>query len=54
MKKHFISVALFAVLATMAVGCQKDDVTNSTPESSVSEASTVYTVQYAVDGVLHI
>ena len=53
MRRNVITVALFTVLATMAVSCQKDDVTTSTPESSVSETSTVYTVQYAVDGVLH-
>ena len=53
MRRNVITVALFTVLVTMAVSCQKDDVTNSTPELSVSEACTVYTVQYAVDGVLH-
>lgn len=54
MRKQFISVALFAVLATMAVSCQKENVMDIAPETSVSETGTVYTVQYAVDGVLHI
>ena len=53
MRKHFIPVALFAVLATMAVSCQKENVMDFAPETTVSEAGTVYTVQYAVDGVLH-
>ena len=29
MKKNFISVALFVVLTTMAVSCQKENNTNS-------------------------
>lgn len=49
MKKQVISVALFAVLATMAVSCQKENVTDHVPGTSISEASAVYTVQYAVD-----
>lgn len=53
MRKHVIPVALFAVLATMAVSCQKENVMDFAPETTVSEAGTVYTVQYAVDGVLH-
>ena len=53
MKKNMIPVALFAVLATMAVSCQKENVLDFISETAVSEASTVYTVQYAVDGVLH-
>ena len=38
----------------MATGCQKENFADVTSESAISEASTVYTVQYAVDGVLHI
>ena len=53
MKKNMIPVALFAVLATMAVSCQKENVLDFVSETAVSEASTVYTVQYAVNGVLH-
>ena len=46
-------MALLSVLSMMAVGCQKENVTNYVSETSISEASAVYTVQYAVDGVLH-
>lgn len=49
MKKNMISVALFVVLATMAVSCQKENVMDFVSETAVSEAGTVYTVQYAVD-----
>lgn len=48
MKRNMISVALFAVLATMAVSCQKENVIDFAPETTISEAGTVYTVQYAV------
>lgn len=53
MRKHIIPVALFTVLATMAVSCQKENAMDIAPETVVSEAGTVYTVQYAVNGVLH-
>lgn len=53
MRKKFYSVALFAVLGTLAVSCQKESITDIMPETSISEAGTVYTVQYAVNGVLH-
>lgn len=53
MRKQFIPVALFAVLATMAVSCQKENVIDFAPETTISEAGTMYTVQYAVNGVLH-
>lgn len=51
MKKQVISVALFAVLATMAVSCQKENFVE--PRSAVAEVGTVRTVSYAVDGVAH-
>ena len=53
MKKNLMSVVLFAALAMMAVGCQKENTTDYVPEISIVETSTGYTVQYAVDGVLH-
>lgn len=37
----------------MAVSCQKENVMDFAPETAVSEVGTVYTVQYAVNGVLH-
>ena len=51
MKRNLISVALFAVLATMAVSCQKENLVES--PSAVAEVGTVRTVSYAVDGVAH-
>ena len=48
MKRNMISVALFAVLATMAVSCQKENVIDFAPETTISEAGTVYTVQYTI------
>lgn len=50
MKKQVISVALFTVLATMAVSCQKENIVE--PQSSVVVVGTVRTVSYAVDGVV--
>ena len=47
MRKQFISVALFAVLATMAVICQKENIMDL-PNSAV-EVGTVRTVSYTVD-----
>lgn len=45
-------MALFSVLSLMAVGCQKEGVTDYVPETSISETGTVYTVHYVVDGAL--
>lgn len=53
MKRSIITVALFGVLATMAVSCQKEDIADMAPVSPVSKASTVYTVQYVVDDMPH-
>ena len=52
MKKHFISVALLAVLATMAVSCQKENIVE--PQFTTTEVGTVRTVLYTVDGVEHV
>lgn len=49
MNKTTKIMALLPVLATMAVSCQKENVTDHVPGTSISEASAVYTVQYAVD-----
>ena len=51
MNKRILPIALIAVLGTMATSCQKETITN--PQSSITENCTVYTVQYAVNGVLH-
>lgn len=53
MNRKVITIALLAVLGTMATGCQKENFADATSESAISEASTVYTVQYAVNGVEH-
>ena len=53
MRKYVIPVALLAVLATMAISCQKENEMDFASETVISEAGTVYTVQYAVNGVLH-
>ncbi len=49
MKRDIIAVALFAVLATMAVSCQKENLVE--PQSAVAEIGTMRTVSYTVDGV---
>lgn len=51
MKKQFFSVALFVVLVTMAVGCQKENLVE--PQSTVAEIGTVRTVSYAVNGIVY-
>ncbi len=53
MKKEFLTVALLAVLGSMATSCQKENISDFTSESAISEASTVYTVHYAVNGIMH-
>lgn len=49
MSKTFISIALIAVLASMAVSCQKETIINQ--PAIVSESCATYTVQYTIDGV---
>ena len=41
MSKKVLSVALLVVLGTMAVGCQKENITELRPETSISETGTV-------------
>lgn len=53
MRKTFITIALFAVLGGLTVSCQKENVMDFESETVISQAGTVYTVQYAVNGVLH-
>lgn len=54
MNRKVITVALFVVLGSMATSCQKENIAGVISEPLVSEASTVYTVQYAVDGVSYV
>lgn len=51
MRKIFITIALFAVLGSLAVSCQKENIIDET--SIVAENGKVYTVSYTVDGVTH-
>jgi len=51
MRKTFTTIALFAVLGTLAVSCQKENIIDET--NIVAENDTVYTVSYTVDGVTH-
>lgn len=49
MKKHFISVALLAVLATMAVSCQKENIVE--PQFTTTEVGTVITLDTIIAGL---
>ncbi len=49
MKRIVITVALFAVLATMAESCQKEKIVELQP--TYSEMTTIRTISYTVDGV---
>lgn len=51
MTKRIITVALFIVLATIPVGCKKENIA-MTP-SAFSEGCTIRIVRYSVDGVTH-
>ena len=51
MRKIFITIALFAVLGTLAVSCQKENIIDDT--CVVAENGTVFTVSYSVDGATH-
>ena len=53
MNKKILSVALLATLGMVATSCQKENTLDFAPETTISEVGTVYTVQYAVNGVLH-
>ena len=51
MKKKVISIALVAVLGTMAVSCQKENIIDQT--NIVAEDAAVYKVRYTVDGATY-
>ena len=51
MRKTFTTIALLAMLGTLAVSCQKENIIDET--SIVAENGTVYTVGYSIDGVTH-
>ena len=49
MRKTFIAIALFAMIGTLAVSCQKENIMDQ--NAIVAENGTVYKVSYTVDGV---
>ncbi|MBQ6954996.1 MAG: hypothetical protein IJP80_00045 [Bacteroidales bacterium] len=51
MKKTIIGIALFAVLGTLAVSCQKEKFIDR--PLSTEESSSVYRVTYSIDGVTY-
>lgn len=51
MRKTFTTIALVAVLGTLAVSCQKENLIDQS--TIVSESCATYTVQYSIDGVSH-
>lgn len=51
MRKTFITIALFAVLGSLVVSCQKENIIDAT--YVVAENGTVHTVSYTVDGLTH-
>ena len=51
MKRTIISVALLAVLSTMAVSCQKENLSETQNASTV--IGSVRTVSYTIDGITH-
>ena len=49
MKKQLKTMALFAVLSLMAVGCQKETIAE--PNTGMQQTMSVRTVTYSIDGV---
>lgn len=49
MKKVITTIALLAVLGTLAVSCQKENITEQA--NIVAENNTVYKVSYSIDGI---
>lgn len=53
MNKKVLSVALLVALGFVATSCQKENTLDFASGTTTSKASTVYTVQYVVNGILH-
>ena len=51
MKKTIKTVAMFAMLGMLTVGCQKENVNDNMYVTANTEVGTMYMVQYAIDGV---
>ncbi|MBQ4478372.1 MAG: hypothetical protein II945_07160 [Bacteroidales bacterium] len=52
MKKTVKTVALFMLLGTLAVSCQKENIVE--PNATEAQACTVRAVSYTIDGVEHL
>lgn len=52
MRRNIITVALFAVLSTMAVSCQKENLEEL--QLVTTETASARTIQYTIDGVEQI
>jgi hypothetical protein len=51
MKKNIKTVALFAALSMLSVGCQKESIME--PSNSMDSPVTMRVVNYSVDGITH-
>lgn len=51
MHKTLTTIALFTMLGTFAVSCQKENIIDETP--IIGENNTMFTVSYSVDGTTH-
>ena len=51
MKKQTFTMALFAVLSTLAVGCQKETIVEPQNQIVAENGNTVCVIVYSVDGV---
>lgn len=51
MKKTIVTFALVAVLGSLAVSCQKENIVDQT--SIVAENGSIYKVRYSIDGTTH-
>lgn len=51
MRKTFTTVAFAALLGTLAVSCQKENILNE--PTTIEQNSSIYMVRYSIDGVMH-
>ena len=52
MRKTTRTVALFAMLSMLAVGCQKENIETIRPDTPKNEENSAYSMYYIIDGVL--
>lgn len=53
MRKTIRTVAVFTLLCTMFVGCQKEEIYSLGTNATVTRNDTVYMERYVIDGVAH-